>query len=157
MKGLYSLFGLRTASCGIIVEISEFREVTFHWPEASVDNVFYFNVLAQKLINLIEQQNLQKYFIDFHTSSQNESVELHIIHTKIIYSCEKFRRILWKLKCYRILVSFFSAVVTFIVQRYLLLHLPKKTIKSEMIWRQILRELHNIEIMYISKFGTLTF
>jgi hypothetical protein len=24
------------------------RQVTFHWPEASNDNVIYFNVLAQK-------------------------------------------------------------------------------------------------------------
>jgi hypothetical protein len=62
MKGLYSLFGLRTASCGIIIEKSEFRDVTFHCPEASNDNVFYFNVLAQKLINLIEKQNLQQIF-----------------------------------------------------------------------------------------------
>lgn len=61
----YTLVGLRAASCGVTVEKSDFREVTFHWPEASNDNVFHFNVLAQKLINLIEQQNLQQIFYWF--------------------------------------------------------------------------------------------
>jgi hypothetical protein len=43
-------------------EIRVQREATFHWPEASNDNVFYLNVLAQKLINLIEYQSLQQIF-----------------------------------------------------------------------------------------------
>jgi hypothetical protein len=35
-------------------EIQVVSDVTLHWPEASNDNVFYFHVLAQKLINFEE-------------------------------------------------------------------------------------------------------